>query len=101
MSSTSAPGSNWRRTAELVPSAPTSRSPTAKVPSAKCARTRPSPAWSYRTNVLPKWRTSSRPDSRISRSVNRLTPKKTSSGSAGMLQRMLENLTGTGAEALS
>src|SRR6266705_5394639 len=71
-SSMTASGSSWRRTAEPAPSAPASRSPTADVPSAACAVTRPSGAGEYPVKFLPK-RTSS-PASRISRRVSRLTP---------------------------
>lgn len=75
-------GRYWRRTAECVPSAATSRSPVALLPSAKYAVTVPSSRCSYSTKVLSKCTTSVRPVNSTWRSTIRATECSVCTGSA-------------------
>ena len=72
LSIAAAAGRYCRHTAELTPSAPTSRSASACRPSAKCSRT---PSWlaSYLVSSQPKTSLPSSPAASTSRSVWRLT----------------------------
>ncbi len=73
VSTTFASGRRCLRTLDCAPSAPTSTSPVAEVPSAKNAVTVPSSLWLKCVNALSNWTTSSSPLSSAVRIAMRLT----------------------------